>query len=44
MCIILLFEDFVGWIRGFKFSCLEYMLDEGIIIVEYLFSYVICRL
>jgi len=29
---------------GLKFSYLECMLDEGIIIVEYFFSYVICRL
>jgi hypothetical protein len=43
-CVMLLFEDFVGWIHGFKFSYLEYILDEGIIIVEYLFSCVICRL
>ena len=44
LCIILRFKDIVQWIRGFKFSYLEYILDEGIIIVEYLFSYVICRL
>jgi hypothetical protein len=29
---------------GLKFSYLEYILGEGIIIVEYIFRYVICRL
>jgi hypothetical protein len=27
-----------------KFSCLQYILNAGIIIVEYLFIYVVCRL
>jgi len=37
-----MYDDFVGYIRGFKFSHFEYILDEGITIVEYIFGYVLC--
>jgi hypothetical protein len=33
MAQILFYDDFVGQIYGFKFSCLEYVLDEGIAVV-----------
>jgi hypothetical protein len=43
-CTLLLYNDFVLQIHGFKFSYLENVLNEGIIIVEYIFPYAICSL
>ena len=41
-CTLLLYNDFVLQIRGFKFSYLENVQSKGITIVEYIFPYSIC--